>query len=382
MGEGGVSSPSFETDVGWPPWADKAAALLPVGIAVIALAQRHAFTRPSWAIVWALVALAPWLLAAAGRLVHPLLFGAIAVGGITGLILQPTKIDLAVFLLVYLAGQAGSTTPLRYSLPIVVVSVGVLLTLNLTGRFGGTAPWIGGVVLAWAASCAYQAQQRLLVELRIAHAGLAEKAASEERQRIAREVHDVIAHSLTVTLLHIGGARLAVETAPEEAAEALAEAERLSRQSLAEIRQTVGLLKTGDRDAPLAPMPVAADIPTLVSQFASAGLATNLTVTGDLASVSPTIGLGLYRIAQESLTNVAKHAAGASADVTIGVDDERIALAVRNNGGAVAANGNDSGVGLTGMKERAAVLGGTCTAGPTSDGWLVEVVVPRAAGVT
>jgi signal transduction histidine kinase len=289
---------------------------------------------------------------------------------------------MAVFVLVYLAGQMGVSAPLRVSLPIAAVAMALMVALDAAGRFSGVTPWVAGIALAWLAACAFQKQAQLFVELKLAQAGLAEKAASEERQRIAREVHDVIAHSLTVTLLHIGGARLAVETAPEEAAEALAEAERLGRQSLAEIRQTVGLLKTGDADAHLAPMPAASDISALVTQFASAGLPTQLDVGGDIASVPPAIGLVLYRIVQESLANVAKHAAGASARVKITVDAERVGLSVTNNGGAVSSDGSGSGVGITGMKERAAVLGGRCEVGPSADGWAVEVSLPRAGAVT
>jgi signal transduction histidine kinase len=219
----------------------------------------------------------------------------------------------------------------------------------------------------------------LLVELKSAEAGLAQRAAADERQRIAREVHDVVAHSLAVTMLHVTGARMALRRDPLEAAEALEQAEALGRQSLAEVRRIVGLLQPGG--AGVAPsLPGATDLPALVEQFRHAGLDIGLTVDGDLDRVAPSSGLALYRIAQESLTNVTKHAPGAAADVRVAVHNGSVRLEVANAAPPRAAEKAEpgAGLGLPGMRDRAQSLGGVLRAGTTHDGdaWRVEAELP------
>ena len=153
----------------------------------------------------------------------------------------------------------------------------------------------------------------LVAQLRAAQAGLAAKARAEERNRISRDLHDVIAHSLTVSLLHVMSARLAVESDPEDAARSLAEAERLGRESLAEVRQVVGLLRADgavpDLDRTL-PQPGVSGVPSLVERFQAAGADVTLTVDGDAGRLPATVGLAVYRILQEALTNVIRHAPG------------------------------------------------------------------------
>src|SRR5436853_615896 len=127
--------------------------------------------------------------------------------------------------------------------------------VEVAGLYSGAFAYVLGIGIAWAWGYAVRQQYHLIVELKAAQAGLAERAAADERQRIAREIHDVVAHSLAVTMLHLTGARLALQHDPAEAAEALAEAERLGRQSLADIRRTVGLLADGGRAGAAPPMP-------------------------------------------------------------------------------------------------------------------------------
>jgi len=228
---------------------------------------------------------------------------------------------------------------------------------------------------------------RALTELEAAQQELASQAARDERRRIAREVHDVVAHSLTVTMLHLTAARLAVGRGDNvDATEALEEAERAGRQSLADVRRTVGLLRADDERAPsthptddvLRPMPRANDLPRLVADYRAAGVSVELSVAGEMAAIDPTVSLAVYRIVQESLANVARHAPGAAATVSINVSDP-VLVRVESTGGniglAVAASG--SGSGLVGMRERAEALGGRCTAGPCGDGWAVEASLPR-----
>jgi signal transduction histidine kinase len=190
----------------------------------------------------------------------------------------------------------------------------------------------------------------------------------------------VIAHSLTVTMLHVTAARLALDDDVLEARTALTEAERLGRQSLADIRRTVGLLRPrGDQDVAIQPLPAAADVPTLVEDFRRTGLAVDFRVEGDLGAVSATTGLALYRIVQESLTNAAKHAPGAAVGVEMEVASDRVHVVVLNPRTDPMAPASDEGFGTVGMEQRATLLGGTLRAGPDGDGWSVEAELPCGA---
>jgi signal transduction histidine kinase len=213
-----------------------------------------------------------------------------------------------------------------------------------------------------------------MVELGAAQDELAERSRAEERTRIAAEVHDVIGHALTVSLLHISGARLALDEDPQEARRSLLEAERLTRDSLEEVRATVGLMRTdvpGDR----APLPGAGDLPALVESFRRAGSDVQLVADGHLGALGATRGLAAYRIVQEALTNATRHAPGQPVVVQVGPTRDGTTVTVHNDGPPVPAP--TPGAGLLGMRERAESLGGHLTAGPTDDGWLVEAVLPR-----
>jgi signal transduction histidine kinase len=242
-------------------------------------------------------------------------------------------------------------------------------------------------------------QMRLTAELRSKQALVASEAAADERRRLAREIHDVIAHSMTVTMLHVSGARLALQDDPPsvtEALDALGEAERQGRQSLADIRRTVGLLAI---DAPgesqlAAPLPAASDIPALVAGFADAGLSVALRSDGDLSTVPPTIGLAAYRVVQESLANAAKHAPGAEVAIDLRVchgvwplssfsavtgKTGRVDVEVSNAAPTLSAPLMEvppGGLGVSGMSERVRALGGRLSAGPEGRGWRVCARLP------
>jgi signal transduction histidine kinase len=225
-------------------------------------------------------------------------------------------------------------------------------------------------------------QLDLVAQLRQAQAGLAAKTRAEERNRVARELHDVIGHTLVVSLLHVQSARLAVEHDPAAAARALAEAERLGQECLAEVRMTVGMLREDERpagEAAMAPLPGVDALPALVERFRSAGADITLTVQGDISGLPVTTGLAVYRIAQEALTNAAKHAPGRPTAVWLSVDAGRVTLTAdsRAEPGSVAR----PGLGVVSMRERAESLGGTCEAGPGGQGWLVRATLPLDASL-
>jgi signal transduction histidine kinase len=242
----------------------------------------------------------------------------------------------------------------------------------------GWGAWLAGGAVMVLGGRLVRNQLMLVEQLRAAQAGLAAKARAEERNRISRDLHDVIAHSLTVSLLHVMSARLAVESDPGDAARSLAEAERLGRESLAEVRQVVGLLRADGGDAGpdrTLPQPGASGVPSLVERFQAAGADVTLTVDGDAGRLPATVGLAVYRILQEALTNVLRHAPGAPTSARLVVSERDATLTVNSLG----KPGTGTGHGVPGMRERAESIGGSCTAGPSGAGWLVRASFPLVA---
>jgi signal transduction histidine kinase len=172
----------------------------------------------------------------------------------------------------------------------------------------------------------------------------------------------------------VQSARLAVEHDPGDAARALAEAERLGRECLAEVRTAVGMLRETDGGGAIAPLPGIDGLPALVEEFRSAGADVTLVVEGDTAGLPVTIGLAVYRIAQEALTNAVKHAQGALTAV-------RLTVGAGTLTDSRAEPGTGTGLGLASMRERAESVGGSCEAGPGGQGWLVRATLPVDAGL-
>lgn len=241
----------------------------------------------------------------------------------------------------------------------------------------GWGAWAAGTTLSAGAALMIRRERLLLEQLRAAQVGLAERSRAEERERIARELHDVIAHSLTVSLLHVSSARLAVQHDPADAARALEEAERLGRQSLSEVRSIMGRSREADGGI-AAPAPRIDGVQELVEQFRGAGVEVSLTVSGDLEQVPATTGSTAYRIAQESLTNAVKHAPGTAVAVRLSAGPRGVELTVDSAG----APGTGAGMGVAAMGERARAVGGRCAAGPQGSGWRVHATLPGAGGLT
>lgn len=228
-----------------------------------------------------------------------------------------------------------------------------------------------GFMVRWSA--------RALFAERQARAEAYERATLAERDRIGREIHDLVAHSLSVTMLQVTAARRILASLPEhtddvsEAVEALTDAERVGRQAMADIRQTVsGLSMSAGR----RPLPTIEDLPTLVEQFRSAGQPLTLHTSGDVSMLSAPVGLGLYRVAQESLANMAKHGEGAPGELDLEVTGRQARLTVRNRATVGRAPDDGFGTGLAGMKARIEQLGGHLTAGRGGESWIVQAVVP------
>jgi signal transduction histidine kinase len=195
------------------------------------------------------------------------------------------------------------------------------------------------------------------------------RAVAEERLRIARELHDVLAHTMSVVAVQAGTGRLVGTNHPGEAIKALTAVEETARSAMNEMRQILTVLRAdGDTGASVTPTPGLDDLAALVAQVAEAGVAVDVRVEGKPRPVPTGVGLAAYRIAQEALTNVIKHAGPAHASVVVRYTDHDVTVEVRDDGHATAATPSTGGHGLVGMRERAAVHGGELLAGPAPDG--------------
>jgi signal transduction histidine kinase len=194
----------------------------------------------------------------------------------------------------------------------------------------------------------------------------AHAAVAEERRRIARELHDLVAHSVSVMTVQAGAARLVLEEEPGRALAPLRAVEETGRQALAEMSRMLGILR-GDDEPALVPQPGLADLNALLSQAHAAGLPVELTVEGEPAALPPGVELAAYRIVQEALTNARRHAGPAHAHVTVSYGRDALELEVADDGrGAFAGKG--AGHGLVGMRERAGLYDGEVQAGPRPGG--------------
>jgi signal transduction histidine kinase len=252
--------------------------------------------------------------------------------------------------------------------------------------------WAGGApygprdalfsVLAVAITVGLGRAGRLRVDLANARAEAAEEAArrrsSEERLRIARELHDIIGHSLGTIAVQAGVGRHLMETEPEKAADALDSIAKISRESLDEVRSVVAALR--DDEPPYHPTLGLADLPELVETVRATGLAVELSLPDDLEAIPRQLGAAVYRITREALTNIVRHAHASNASVQVDHHNGRVEVAVRDDGAGVGnGRARDSGIGhgIVGMRERAEALGGSLSAGPDSDsGFLVTASLP------
>ncbi|MFZ9482776.1 MAG: sensor histidine kinase, partial [Ilumatobacteraceae bacterium] len=253
---------------------------------------------------------------------------------------------------------------------------------------GGTVYFLGGIGVAWLGGMLMHRQEMLVAELREATERERGRAAVEERTRIAREVHDVVAHSLTITLLYVTGARRAMASDPHRAAAALEQAETVGRESLDSIRQVVGLLRDSDgrrgasarRDD--SPLPDVSDIRSLVAQYRDAGLQVEVSCDLDDVTTGAMTSLTVFRLVQEAMTNSLRHAPGLPLSLDIRVDKDRsvICLTAENPVRETvprARTESDGGLGVMGMAERVRAAGGSIEVGPTSAGtWRVAAELP------
>jgi signal transduction histidine kinase len=339
----GSGSPDFEL-FGQAPAATRG--LLAIGMAALVLIRR---TNPYpllalGVVAWVLMG-APWGLMVAGYTIstrprRPRWYGILVAA-------------LAVVVLVRML--AVSAVGVRLAAVVTVLVVGVPVLLGLWTRLRRD-------LVEHLRAEAERLEREQLIE--------AEQAKAQERARIAREMHDVVAHRVGLMVLHAGA--LEVSLADPEAAEQAGLVRQTGREALEELRSILGVLRQGEDAAPLDPQPTLADLDRLVQQSLDAGMEVSVRVEGERRPLPATVERTAYRLVQEALTNVHKHAATAATAVDVRYGRERLQVAVRNArpadgprpGLALAGGGH----GLLGLRERVALLGGTFQAGPRLDG--------------
>ncbi|GAA1503927.1 signal transduction histidine kinase [Agromyces terreus] len=329
-----------------------------------------------WAVV--LVALVPTLL---WRRTRPFTMLAVAfsVGTAVGLVVgdDPQLFTTAYFLvLAYAVLRWGSGRAMLGG--VALVGAGTLLSLVSQSPTPGDV--IGGIAVV-VAVCALGIAFRWRAGAR---ARELERLRLVERERFARDLHDTVAHHVSAIAIQAQAGTSVIETDPDAAADVLRIIEVEASRTLDEMRSMVRVLRREGGPAELGPTPAASDVATLATAPGGAGPIVAVDVRGDTGALPPALGATVFRIAQEAVTNARRHARDSTRiDVRVEVDGERVRVVVRDDGAVEASAGPASapraGYGLTGMAERAALVGGTCTAGPAGRGeagWVVAAVLP------
>jgi signal transduction histidine kinase len=258
---------------------------------------------------------------------------------------------------------------------VTVVDVRVGLGQAVNGALLGTIAWLFALLLAGRGRRAAAAEAHA-AQLERDHEQRTQAAAATERGRIARELHDVIAHSVGVMTVQAGAARMQLPDHPDRAVPPLMAVEETGRQALAELRRLLGILRENDAPA-LTPQPGLTDLPTLAEAMDQAGVDVDVRVEGQPRPLPASLDLTAYRIVQEALTNTLKHAGPARASVVIHYDPDALRLKITDDGQASPTTNDGSGHGLLGMRERVNLFGGQLEAGPGGDGgYSVSVRLP------
>ena len=314
----------------------------------------------------------------------------VAAGGLEVLLLpRPVGSDLAVLVALY---AVAAYKPRRVALPgLLVCLLGSVIAIakwapehaihnwwtlgEVLAVFWGPAitAWLLGDMMRWRRSYYRELEERA-ARLERERDAQAQVAAAAERARIARELHDVVAHNVSVMVVQADGASYALDSSPDRAREALAAISATGRQALAEMRSLLGVLRSasdpaaGDR-ADLTPQPGIEQLSGLLEQARATGLPVSFTVEGVPRQLPQGTALTAYRVVQESLTNARKHGgAGVTATVTLRFCEEEVAVVVSDDGKASPKAGDGRGHGLVGMRERVELFGGRVTAGPKPGG--------------
>jgi signal transduction histidine kinase len=363
-------------------WWDVALAAAIAAFSVIDTVLDSTVARP---VALASVETAAALLLAVRR-VHPLivLSGALGLVGVAELLLGHYQTWAAVLIgLVAAYSAAAYASNLPYILAVVA---GFAVTLGVgqpAGQAAGNVLWTlialslpltAGTTVRRFRTREAEARQRA-ARFQQEHAQQVAAAAAVEHRRIARELHDIVSHSLGIMVLQAGAAEQAFDRAPEKAREAVRTIRVTGLEAIGEMSRLVGLLRD-DTQATTAPQPTLADLERLLATVHAGGVDTRLRTEGPVRALPAAIELNAYRVVQEGLTNVAKHTAGCTATVTIKYTPDSLVVDVSDNATATA-KGPGGGFGLAGLRERVAVFGGRLDyGGRAAGGWTVQAWFP------
>jgi signal transduction histidine kinase len=268
--------------------------------------------------------------------------------------------------------SAGGHLPVRRSLPAAAVAIAALALSELPSIDGlqglaSLAAWHGWLLVPWALGAGLRVRRE---DARRNREDAARRLAYEERLRIAREVHDVVGHGLAVINMQAGIALHVVDRRPEQARLALGAIKETSKDALDELRATLAVFRRPEEpQQPPRPAPGLRQVGSVVTAMAESGLPVRLEVAGRAVDLPAAVDLAAYRIVQESLTNVIRHAGPASATVRVQYEPEDVIVEITDDGRARASNGaRRGGQGIAGMRERAAAVHGTLEAGPRPEG--------------
>jgi signal transduction histidine kinase len=346
-----------------PPWAD-----LAIAMTMVALGTLEILLLPEIGGVVAAVCMVGITLPLAWRRRGPLAVTIVVLASMSLLVLgpAPSSVDATVFVLppivlaLYSVGAHAQGSRAVVGLVLTLGAMAVMVFEKgpdelLFGLVVAGAPWLAGRMVRrrteQAVALALHAQ-----ELERTQAERQRDAVAQERARIARELHDIIAHSVSVMTIQAGAVEEVLDRDPEQARTAAAAIRQTGRQALLDLRRLLGLLREHDAVNELSPQPGLADLDTLLSQVRSAGIAVDLTVDGTPRSLPPAADLSAFRVVQEALTNTLKHATASRASVGVRYLPDAVDIEVVDNG--VGVNGEGGGHGLIGMRERITLYGG------------------------
>jgi signal transduction histidine kinase len=296
---------------------------------------------------------------------------------------RPSPADLAIVILLYTLAAYRPRSISVTGLAICLLGSVVAVARWVPGQIGvfyaiitGSIALGGPALIAWVLGDSMRYRRAYYASLEDRAARLererdaqAQIAAAAERARIARELHDVVAHNVSVMVVQADGASYALASDPDKTRQALAAIASTGRQALAEMRRLLGVLRSDDGETGLAPLPGIGQLSELLQQTRATGLAVTFTVEGVPGPLPDGVALAAYRIVQESLTNTRKHGGpNASATVTLRYCEDVLMLKIADDGRGVAAAADGAGHGMTGMRERVALYGGTLRAGPRAGG--------------
>ena len=280
------------------------------------------------------------------------------------------------FLVIWIVGSYGTGAHLPW--PATLVALGMWWAALLLAEGAGlewgdvvflgaltTSAWVPGVLAA--RSRAARDASAALVERRTREAA---GAVADERARIARELHDVVAHAVGIMVVQAGAAERVMDKSPGQARDALHAVQETGRTAVTELTRLLGLLRAGD-DNPLAPLPSVAGLTELSQRVSQAGVTVQVDVVGDLTLLPPAVELNIYRVVQEALTNAVKHAPGTHVQVSLRRVGPLIEVEVTDDGpdgSSPSGGGGGSQLGLIGLRERVSIFGGRLDAGPGPDG--------------